>query len=250
MPLLEAFSATDTYLQLKFDKTVMVSSITNDKFLLYTNVSTPVVTPFETIDLIDDYDTISRRLVLRFSDDLLPNTEYTLDISGLLDAAGALLPDDSETFTTGDTVTAVPSTPEAEPVVIEDHSIRSEAFIVSETIYAANPEFYIVSTDPEIEELLIPTDYNDGRVTITFSRRPGSNYINSTYFKVQRKLVSRTPSRWETLSDVRISLDADAPNVYIDFPSTDATPVYFTDGSEYFAEGYKYRIKVSKSVGP
>lgn len=250
MALLEAFEATNTDIEVKFDKTVKVSSITNDKFLLYTGGSTPVLTPFQTISLINDYDTISRRLVLRFASTLLSETEYTFTISGLLDAAGSTLPSETNSFTTTDTSSStIVTVPDAVPVEIEDHSIRSEAFIATEALYVSNPGFYILSTDPEFQELLIPGDYNDGRITITFSSRPGSNYINSTYFKVQKKLVGRAPSRWETCTGVLISLDSDEPNVYIDFPSTDATPVYVTPDKDYFAAGYKYRIKVSKSVG-
>jgi hypothetical protein len=37
--------------------------------------------------------------------------------------------------------------------------------------------------------------------------------------------------------------------VYIDFPSLDATPSYFTADKDYFEQGYKYRIKISKDIG-
>ena len=39
------------------------------------------------------------------------------------------------------------------------------------------------------------------------------------------------------------------PEVYVDFPSLDATPSFNTDGKQYFESNYKYRIIVSKDVG-
>lgn len=249
MPLIEAFQATDAYIQVKFDKTIKISSMVDESFALYTNGSTPVVSAFESIDIYNDYDTISRRLVLRFAQTLLPSTTYTFAISGLVNASGATIPSETTTFTTSETVNALPVVPSQIPIEIEDHSIRSRVFTSTETVYVSNPEFYIIETDPTVEELLVPEDYNNGRLKIVFSSRPGSNYINSNYFKVQKKLISRSPSRWESVEDTLITLDADEPFVYINFPSQDATPVYGVYGSNYFQAGYKYRVKVSRLVG-
>jgi len=247
--LIEAFQATDTYVQVKFSKTIKISSLTDDKFDLYVNSSTPVPSAFAPLDLYNDYDTISRRLILRFASVLSPSTVYTLTVSGLIDAAGNNIASETTTYTTGATVSSSPVVPEQQIIEVEDHSIRSRVFTSTETVYVSNPEFYIIETDPTADELLIPVDYNSGRLKIVFSKRPGSNYINSNYFKVQRKLVSRSPSRWETVSGVIISLDADDPFVYINFPSTDATPVYGVKDADYFEQGYKYRVKVSRLVG-
>lgn len=249
MALIEAFQATDTYVQIKFSKTIKISSMTDDKFTLYVNGSTPVLSAFKALDLYNDYDTISRRLILRFATALSSSTTYTVSISGLIDASGATLQTETTTFTTNATVSSLPAVPEQQKIEVEDHSIRSRVFSSTETVYVSNPEFYITETDPVNEELLVPLDYNSGRLKICFSKRPGSNYINDKYFKVQRKQISRSPSRWETVEDVIISLDADDPFVYINFPSTDATPVYGSQDADYFEQGYKYRVKVSKHVG-
>lgn len=249
MALIEAFQATDTYVQLKFSKTIKISSLTDNKFSLYIDSSTPVPSAFESLDLYNDYDTISRRLILRFATALTPSSNYTVTVSGLLDAAGNTISTESTTFATSATVSALPTVPEQQVIEIEDHSIRSRAFTSTETVYVSNPEFYVVEADPFPDELLIPVDYNTGRLKIVFSKRPGSNYINSTYFKVQKKQVSRSPSRWETVDSAIISLDADDPFVYINFPSIDATPVYGVIDKNYFENGYKYRVKVSKLVG-
>ena len=85
-------------------------------------------------------------------------------------------------------------------------------------------------------------------MTVEFNARPASNFLNSKYFKAQRKKIQRTPTRWETI-EVEISMHSWKPEVYVDFPSTDATPVYNTAGSDYYESGYKYRIIVSKDVG-
>jgi hypothetical protein len=39
------------------------------------------------------------------------------------------------------------------------------------------------------------------------------------------------------------------PKVFVDFPSLDATPSYYSSGLNYFETGYKYRIIVSKNIG-
>jgi hypothetical protein len=72
--------------------------------------------------------------------------------------------------------------------------------------------------------------------------------LNKAYFKVQRKIIQRTPARWETL-EPRVSMHSWKPDVYVDFPSLDATPSYYTDGPDYFETGYKYRIVISENIG-
>jgi hypothetical protein len=70
----------------------------------------------------------------------------------------------------------------------------------------------------------------------------------SKYFKPQRKKIQKTPSRWENV-DTNISMHSWKPDVYVDFPSTDATPVFYIDDKTYFEKGYKYRVIVSSEVG-
>lgn len=250
MPLIAAFEATDQEIEIKFDTGVRVTTITNDKFSLLLGDATPVSisNPFETININNDYDTIARRLVLKFRSQLTPSSSYTFHAAGLLDPAGIALPPATYTFSTGVTVgETLPEVTESPPVVIEDHSVRSEAFLVSEVIYASNPDFYIIETDPEQNEFMIDSDRNSGRVTIKFSARPGAQYLTSNYFKAQSKVIQRAPNRWKDI-DVQISLDASRPWVYIDFPSTDATPVFGDPDKDYFSDGAKYRIRVSKDV--
>jgi hypothetical protein len=94
----------------------------------------------------------------------------------------------------------------------------------------------------------LSNDYNYGRVTVTFNEKPASNFLNNRYFLCQRKKIQKGPSRWENIT-TSVSTHSWRAEVYIDFPSLDATPSYFTADKDYFEQGYKYRIKISKDIG-
>jgi hypothetical protein len=96
---------------------------------------------------------------------------------------------------------------------------------------------------------LVTTGYADGRITLKFNKMPAASYINSTYFKAQRKVMQRDFARWESVP-VQYSVDTVKPWVYLDFPSTDASPVYHTSGKAYFPLDYKFRVRVSKDIEP
>lgn len=251
--LIEELVVRDNSLAVKFLRTVRVSSITNPRFTLAENAATPITSAFKAIEVSEDYDAISRTLLLYFSASLKSNTSYTLTISGLQDASGATIPTESVDFTTSDVTTTsddeAPPLPEPPPeiVEIEDHSVRDPVFTGS-AVMAINPTFYVTGTDPDQAEPLVTTGYNDGRVTLRFSSYPASGFINSTYFKAQRKKISREFNRWETLP-AQVTTDSSRPWVYVDFPSTDATPVYHMPDKEYFPVGYKFRVRVSRDVG-
>ena len=57
----------------------------------------------------------------------------------------------------------------------------------------------------------------------------------------QRKKIQKSPSRWESV-ETRVLMHSWKPEVYVDFPSLDATPSYYSDNKDYFETGYKYRI--------
>lgn len=249
MSVLQAAQVYDNGLLLKFNKILKVSTITNAAFTLYANLATPVTTPFEQIVLSRDYNSIARTVSLYFKPTLTAGVQYRLTISGLKDAAGVTLADTNYDFypRVNPQVEALQSI-EVAPVEIIDKSEQSTAFMVSETITRPNPDFYIVKTLPDNHEIYLDEGYNSGRVAIQFSTKPTPAVLNKDFFKVQRKKIQRSPSKWENIT-VRISLDQNKPWVYLDFPSTDATPVYVTPGKDYFESGYKYRITVSKDVG-
>lgn len=259
MALLQEVEIAAGLMTLKFSRTVKVSSITNNRFVI-----DGMTDPFETIDLARDYSTISRTLALRWGfGKFEDNTEYELTVTGLKDSSGATIPDETITFTTGsvvddtdsdnipdlvDDVDDEPGIPLPE-LVVHDFSIKSgELSDITIIPGGTAGNFYVKSTDPNNGEYYIDNDYNNGRVAIKFNKDPQAQFINSTYFKAQRKPIQRTPVRWETLPAI-VSKHSNRPYVFVDFPSLDSTPVYTTLGTDYFEENYKYRVIVSSEVG-
>lgn len=239
---------------IKFGRTIKISSLVNANFTVQTDTATPtnVTSPFRAINTLTDYNQISRTLTLYWNTVLSSNTDYVIKINNLLDSSGLVVPEEKITFTS-QTSSATPSILQqtqgtvVNEVLIEDKSVRVD-IETGYQILAKNPNFYIESTNPVSGDFYLNNDENYGRVTITFSGRPASNFLTSKYFKAQRKKIQKTPARWESVS-AQISLHSWKPDVYIDFPSTDATPVYYTEDKEYFETGYKYRVIISAEVG-
>lgn len=239
---------------IKFGRTIKISSLVDENFIVETNTATPVpiANPFKDIQTLTNYNQISRTLTLYWNTVLSANTEYVIRIVNLVDSSGMTVPEESITFTS-QTDAATPSILQAttetvlNEILIEDKSIRPD-IETGYQIIAKNPNFYIESTNPYSGSFYLANDENNGRVTITFSDRPASNFLTSKYFKAQKKKIQRTPSRWENVP-AQISLHSWKPDIYIDFPSNDTTPVYFTDDKTYFETGYKYRVIVSAEVG-
>ncbi len=251
--LIDYANVTLNTVAIRFGRTIKISSLVNDNFIVQTNEATPTVisSPFETINTITDYNQISRTLTLYWDQYLDPNTEYVIRLYGFLDAANELIPEEQIVFTKTDDATPAAFSsirvPDIQEVLIEDYSIRQDAY-TSTQIIAKNPNFYIVGTDPQNGSFYLENDYGNGRVTITLNARPATNFLNNNFFKAQRKYIQRKPIRWETLT-AQVSLHSWKPEVYVDFPSLDATPSYNTAGLDYFETGYKYRIIVSKDIG-
>lgn len=252
--LIDNATVTVNTVNIKFGRTIKISSLVNSNFTVETDAATPVAvsSPFRSINTLTDYNQISRTLTLYWNTVLGSNTDYVIKINNLLDSSGLTVPEERITFTS-QTATATPSILQeargtvVNEVLIEDKSVRVD-IETGYQILAKNPSFYIESTNPVSGDFYLNNDENNGRVTITFSSRPASNFLTNKYFKAQRKKIQKTPSRWENIV-AQISLHSWKPDVYVDFPSTDATPVYFTDDKEYFETGYKYRVIVSAEVG-
>lgn len=237
---------------IKFGRTVKITSLKNENFKVYTDEATPtqVSAPFTAIDTLRDYNQISRILTLYWKTTLDNNQDYYIDIVNLIDSSGYVV--DSEkikfTYITSSTpTTELFQAPQLVPILIEDKSIKKDVDI-SYQILAKNPKFYIESIDPVNGDFYLDNGYGNGRVIVTFNERPASNFLSNKYFKAQRKKIQKSPSRWESV-DTQVLMHAWKPEVYIDFPSDDATPVYNEDGKTYYETGYKYRIIVSKDVG-
>jgi hypothetical protein len=237
---------------IKFGRTIKISSLKNENFKVYTDAATPaqVTAPFEIINTIKDYNQISRIISLYWKANLVDGQSYFIRIENIVDSAGSIVSYETVKFTY--VSSATPSDkefvdPGMVPVLIEDKSVRTEADI-SYNIIAKNPLFYIDSIDPVDGDFYLSNDYNYGRVTVTFNEKPASNFLNNRYFLCQRKRIQKGPSRWENVT-ASVSTHSWRAEVYIDFPSLDATPSYFTPDKDYFEQGYKYRIKISKDIG-
>lgn len=237
---------------IKFGRTIKISSLNNENFKLYKDTATPtlVSAPFVLIDTIKDYNQISRIITLYWRTSLDNNQDYYIDVVNLIDSSGVIVDSEKVKFTYK--TSSTPSTqlfqaPELVPILIEDKSIKKDVDI-SYQILAKNPKFYIDSIDPVNGDFYLDNSYGNGRVIVTFNERPASNFLSNKYFKAQRKKIQKSPSRWESV-ETRVLMHSWKPEVYIDFPSNDATPVYNEEGKIYYETGYKYRIIVSKDVG-
>lgn len=252
--LIDNATVTVNTVIIKFGRTVKISSLVNSNFIVQTNEATPTIisNPFKTIETLVDYNQISRTLTLYWNTVLSGNQDYVIRLVNLVDSSGVTIAEEQISFTS-DTESATPALLDSvtgtivNEVLIEDKSIRAD-IETGYQIIAKNPEFYIESVVPVNGDYFVDDSETNGRVTITFNTRPASNFISSKYFKAQRKKIQKTPSRWETVSAV-VSIHSWKSEVYVDFPSNDATPVFFTDNKIYFESGYKYRVIISPEVG-
>ena len=73
--------STLSAIRIKFAKFLDTTSITNDKFTLHCPSGNVVSDAFETINVIFDYNSLSRVLYLKPRSELSGNSEYTLQIS-------------------------------------------------------------------------------------------------------------------------------------------------------------------------
>lgn len=252
--LIDSATVSVNTVNVKFGRTVKIASLINANFTVFTDAATPiqVSSPFRNINTITDYNQISRTITLYWDVVLSSNTDYIIKINNLVDSSGLTIPEERVSFTS-QTNAATPSILQQSQatvlneVLIEDKSIRAD-IETGYQILAKNPNFYIESINPSNGDFYLSNGENNGRVTITFSSRPASNFLTNKYFKAQRKKIQKIPSRWETVS-TQVSMHSWKPDVYVDFPSDDATPAYYTDDKTYFESGYKYRVIVSGEVG-
>jgi hypothetical protein len=235
-------------LRLKFDFTPKVSSLVNDAFTLWTTVgpSVELASPFRTIDTYNDYNDISRTLTLFVNTALDPNTTYELRVNGLLDVANVPQGTGEFEFETEESVDPIVE-PTPDVVNVIDRSVTVSTLLDPELVIVGGEGLSVDDTDPANGEYYATTDYNHGRIILKFSQAIDPNYLVSPYIKVQQKIVQRAPARWTTVA-AQISQSTTEPWVYVDFPSQDATPVYYPEQSTYFVENYKYRILVSKGL--
>ncbi len=251
--ILQDAEVTNGFIYLKFKDTIQLASIVPDAFSVATDAATPVVVsdPFNDFTIANNYNTVSRSLKLYWNDGALdPNTDYVLTISGLKDAAGRNLDTSTLNFTTEASVD--PDDGEIEPpaaveIIIDDYSIITDIDFSETEVLGDDDALDIVSSVPVDGAFLVDNDANNGRVSITFTETPSLEKVSTRYFKGFRKKIQRAPIKWESLAVV-VSADSSGPIVNVDFPSLDDDPVYYTSGSDYFEDGYKYKIMVSKGL--
>lgn len=259
--LIEAFSVTDVYVQIKFGVTVKVASIANSNFLLNKTDATPstVANPFKTIDIVRDYNSVSKILKLYFTDEILEdNSPYTLTVTNLTNVLDAVFANDSISFETGILNVDLATTIDAvypDPVII-DYAISDHVFSVPVNNSTSTTILSLVSADPSDGSYYLYENENNGRISLTFNLHPDEDNLIAPYIKVQKREIKKAPTRWIDV-DANFSLDNTDPIVYVDLPSVDhyppaATPstssVYNVSGYTYFEKNYKYRILLSKNL--
>lgn len=241
-------ASDNSLLQLKFDSTVKVNSITGSGLTLFKQAATPIAiaSPFDTINLANDFNSISRTLTLYFRSPIEINTAYTLYIAGLIRADGSSIPTIQENFVSSDHNPSVvePARPVAEISIIDKSIVPTPIQTVSTSVGA----FRVVGIDPQSDGYTMLPDQNNGRITIKFSKPPAIEYITPSYFMVQKKKLGvGIEHRWEPVA-TKLSMDVKYNWVHIDLPSTDTPPVYYLADHTYFETGCKYRLKLSAYI--
>lgn len=232
----------------RFDQNVKVDSLTADKFSLFLDGATPVeiANAFEEITTCDDFDSLRRMLILYPKVNLDAGTDYILATSGIEYAGRGVGDDDSFPFTTQTAIEAA-GEPEPEPVVIEDHSIKSVLFSDEQfgNVTTDTSGFRLESSDPETGEYYIEPDYEDGKLTLTFSDDVDASFADVAYIKVQRKVNQTAPARWEKVTPEFVT---NGNEIYVSFPAVDDDSIYNTSGHDYFEVNYTYRVKLSPYI--
>ena len=252
LPLIDNYSVTFERLSVKFGRSIRVDSIDSANISVFTDSATPTVfdNPFRQIEVIRDYNQVTKVLTLYWTRALFPDTEYIVSFSNFRDPLNRLIPTESITFTTeAETATpsfVAPQPPMPQEVMVVDRSVRTD-ILTSYQIIAKNPDFYVKETVPSNGDFYLDNSENKGRVIIRFNQRPAGNFLSNRYFKAQRKKIQVSPSRWEIVP-VRVSIHSWKSEVYVDFPSLEGNS-YYEDGQTYYESGYKYRIILSEKIG-
>lgn len=244
------------YIEIKFLENISTTTLVNANFTMYnTTTATPVSisSPFKTIDVTRDYHSISRTLDLWFNFDLAENSNYEIRIAGLKGVIGNTIANDTLLFETQSLAGFPTYTPPTKDVTvgdIEDFSIKNTSIIASPFLTSNDVSSLVVEDVQPGSDIswYLSESAREGRIDIKFNQSPAANFISTDYFKVQRKLVTRTLVRWE---DVAALVTADTENnyVYIYLPSNDATPVYGEPDKVYWESGYKYRVRIMPGIG-
>lgn len=257
MSIYRSYKVRTDYVEIKFVQSIQTSTLVNANFVVYdTTTATPaiVTSPFQTISLIRDYDSISRTILLWWtsSDVLSDNSTYEIRISDLKNVIGETLADDIISFSTGvistESEADLDEPPTRLPVEVEDYSVKEVSFATTLATTSAD-SFQVVSVTPGLENAFyLDPSFNEGKIEVYFNEAPAANFVSTEYFKVQKKLITRGINTWTTVNTLVTSSPEDKL-IVIYLPSNDATPVYGEPDLVYWEEGYKYRLRISASVG-
>jgi hypothetical protein len=259
MTIWQEYTVTSQYAMIKFKDTIDISTLINANFIVDKLDATPVniANPFKTIDVIRDYYSVSRILYLWWNITLESNKDYRITVSNLLTVSGIYLAtDDTFLFDTDNVEDSnlVLEPPTRIPTDVEDYSVKDTSTLYTSNLSGGSSAVSIVKTVPETGvSYYLKENQNEGKIEIWFSQALAANYISSTYFRTQRKRVSRNMARWEDVTGAQVTADSSKAVVYIYLPSIEATPVYGYQVDKdiariYFEKGYKYRVVVSQDV--
>lgn len=244
--------------QLKFDHTIKTSLLVNANFTVWDITdATPVQlsTPFQPINVIRDFYSTSRQLILYWLLSFPAGKTYQITISNLVTVTELSLDTENIEFDTNDLIVVVPETevPSRLPLDVEDYSIKDVGEFLSSSgavITPTSSTFKIESIIPSLMEAgYIEPSYREGRIEIYFTQSPAANFISQEYFKIQRKNITGGVAHWQNVN-ITVASNPEDGLVVIYLPSNDATPVYAEPDLIYWEEGYKYRLKISPDIGP
>jgi len=244
------------YAEIKFLDTISTPTLTLDNFSLF-NTTVPespveISTPFKEIDIARDYYSISRTFNLWFNVNLLANNDYEIRISGLKTVIGEVISSDVLDFSVG-SLTELTSVEQPTKDVsvgdVEDYSIKDVSSFFSPFLVSDTTAISVISVKPDLNtSYYLAESYNEGRIEITFNTIPAANFISGDYFKVERKPIVNTITRWEKVNTI-VASNPETALVVIYMPSNDATPVYGEPDVTYWEPGYKYRLRISAQIG-
>lgn len=255
MAIYEKYEVRTDRVEIKFSTVLNVSSFANSHFVLRNiSLATPavIVNPFDDINLTRDYYSISRTLFLYWNTTLPSDSNFTLTISGMKTVLGIQLPTEVISFSTG-AATTDPITediPTRLPVDVEDYSIKAivTSGVFPDYIETTTTPFHLLSIKPSSDEAwFLDSSYNEGRIEITFSAPLAANFISNDFFKMQKKKLGQGIARWETVTTI---VTSNSNLVIIYMPSNDDTPIFGEPAYIYWEVGYKYRLRISGSIGP
>jgi hypothetical protein len=213
---------------IKFSKSIAVRSISKSTITLLDSSGDPI-DAFRGISVTNDYDPLLFHLTLHLSSTLSSNSEYTLFINELYDAAGDIQDrPHSVTFRTGTSIAAVPAAvTESSVINVEDNTlINADLNILTEGSTATGSyTIYMNPTDGAYN-----VSESTGELTITFSP---SEIVDATV-TVERRAISEFELAWESVG-ITSSITSGILTVVLPEVSTGV----------HIEAGYEYRVIVS-----